>query len=198
MEVKKYSKYKLILFVIIFILSVFFSGFFTAKNVYAAELYPDTSRFDSCHWAILKRKSDGYIILISTFGDEEIVVIDDKFDNAYMKFKPKNIIEDYVSMRTIDQYYISRDGLTWEYGYNNYSENVDDYIILETNKDIKFNRSGDVFFSAINPKIRVTQEGMSQALVQLLSLLPVMMTLTVGFLGLRKALRALLAILRQA
>lgn len=197
-EVKKYSKHKFVFLIIIFVLSIFFSGFFSAENVYASELYPEVPYSDGRHWAVLKRKSDEQLFLLATFPGEEIVVIDDVNSDYYMQFKP---LMDYGwTARTINQYALSPDGLTWsEEGTTYNSESVNDYIILDANKDIKFVYSDTVFFSALTPpKVPVTQEGMNQALAQVLSLLPVMMILMVGLVGLRKALRILSEVLRRA
>lgn len=253
-EVKKYSKYKFILFIIIFILSIFLSGFFTAKNVYAAGLYEDIQYTTLQQWQnaekipeqflppdLYKNKnvmvevyrgSDnnqfniyitdyetiipfkknvwngvsfeyGYAVnkdynlgrykLLLRYTDETKQVID--YDNSEISFKESNdIVGDY---KFIDNPKITYTGGSMWYKFR------DENTIIYSSCDL-MDTDGESFFfqrKAPTPKVIegvITGMNLSLALRQVLFLVPVMMILVVGFLGLRKVLRILSEVLHQA
>lgn len=251
----KNIRFKIIAMLIVFVLSIFFTGFFTAKSVYASTFidyntiidnalideYGVSIRGETDFNEILRDKKvliyfsyNGYTSVIRSlyiiYSSNDIKLteygIADKSNYRYLYFEN-------VDGTTIDLYrYYDFNGtltsmrwgsdkhsLTYKNINNLEGENliindIKENFIIYSNHDILIDweysldllelypfKTDTLFFSKLPMKglgKLVQPLPMDQALRQVLSLLPILVSLMVGFLGLRKALVMLRRILYQA
>ncbi len=209
----KENKIKFIITFIIFLISIYFIGFFSAKSVYAKTLYDETITSDKAKDEVEKilgySENVGYKYAFfsysTTFGRYEIYISKYPFKMAtsgyFMSAYPT---KGYISS-TGTSFTLS-DGTTHIGNTTNQGVYFGDGYVLNTSgtnyciysTDSIYYEDGKTFFSVTVLDKVTTQPTLRPVLSQILALVPILVSLVVGWIALRKGLQVLGTLLHQA
>lgn len=214
---KRYKKVKilcaslLLLFTILFDATVTVNAQTNAVSNDSIEAWVKTANKNH---VLLRDYSQYNYVFLSRYSDDTVQVFYSgyPFEIYYNDSYQKYILTTHASgIGSVSQYYCDKyeaNNTTYTYpkqsvGYFDVNDNADDIKarIKYSNSDIVgLYGNGVFFYPPIQPILMpVTQKvEMDKTLTQVVGLIPLLILLVVGFLGLRKALRMLLAILHRA
>lgn len=170
-------------------------------NTYVKSLYPNAKAIElPSDDYVLMYDSNGIIIII--WSDSEILY-DNSGATSYKQFYSKagDMVKYYVfnAQNPITPVYLTHQQQTIP-DSTGISDDVIGKRMVYANHDILDTLSGDVFFYQLrSPMIQQMKTiPLTGTLIQVVSLLPLLMPLTVLFLGLRKGIQLLTQVLHQA